>query len=284
MPIVEVNFEEVKQNLIESTKEYKQLIVTEETLSICKGHQKDLAGLRIKIDNYRKNVKKELSKPITEFEDKMKILVALVEDAEQPLKDGIQVFDDKKREEKKQTALQIIAEVVEKHGIKEKYSSQLTVVDKYMNLTAKTSEVKEDVEQRAFILIGQQQKEEEMLEIIQDTITNVNKTIKKQVDISSVQWMINKDMPTREIIQSINSLAKQIWEAENPKPVEPVVEVSAQPIQEVTQSPITEVKADTDLYYVEMRVVATKESIAELGQWLRDKNYNYTVSKKGLVE
>ena len=53
--------------------------------------------MRIKIDTYRKDKKKELSKPIAVFEDQCKDLISLIEKAEQPIKDGIKVFDDEKK-------------------------------------------------------------------------------------------------------------------------------------------------------------------------------------------
>ena len=97
MPVIEVNFEEVKKALAETLTKYENIVVTEETLSGCKATQKELAGVRTKIDTYRKDKKKALSEPIIAFENQCKELIALIEKAEQPIKDGIKVFDDKKK-------------------------------------------------------------------------------------------------------------------------------------------------------------------------------------------
>jgi hypothetical protein len=291
LPVITFNFEEMKEALRIRLAEYKGLIVTDENLSICKAQQKDLAGMRIKIDTYRKDTKKEMSKPIVEFEDKCNQLVKLVEEAEKPLKEGIQVFDDKKRDEKRKHAEGIIQATIEQHGLTEKYAKQLTVLDKYTLLGAKASEVRDDVEQRVFILLGEQSKEKEMLEIIQDAIDNANKTIKKQVDISSIQWMINRGMSTREIIQSINSLAKQIWEAENPAPapepvVEPITETYMWKAGATPEAPkaAEPVKDDEPLYYVELRFVSTFDGIGKLSALLKANDIEYTVVKKGKVD
>jgi cell division septation protein DedD len=278
-PVIEINFDEIKNNLKESVQEYSNLVVTDTTLPMCKAKQKELAGIRIKIDNYRKEVKKEMSKPIDEFESKCKQLIGLVEEAEKPLKEGIQVFDDKKREEKRQIALSIIKAAIEHHGLKPKYAEQLSVLDKYTNLTSKASEVKEDVEQRVFILMGEQKKEEEMLEIIQDTIDTVNKTIKTPLSMADFQRLIDRGISPKDVIAEVNSRAEQIRKAENPPPEPTVQQAPPQP------EPAKEVAKEPDaMYFVELRVTGTKLDIANLGQYLRGNGYTYSLIKQGRVE
>ena len=65
VPIIKTNFEEVKENLIVNLERYKGIIVTDETLKDCKATQKDLAGLRAKIDKYRKETKSDRIYPRT---------------------------------------------------------------------------------------------------------------------------------------------------------------------------------------------------------------------------
>ena len=160
MPVIQINFEELKENLTASLKKYKNMVVTAETLPACKAQKKELASLRTKVDNYRKTKKKELSEPITAFEAQCKELIALISDAEKPLEEGIQVFDDKKRDAKRNFAQGAILEVVKELGLTEKYAIQLTVLDKYCNLTAKEIDVRNDIEQRGLVLQGEQKKEE----------------------------------------------------------------------------------------------------------------------------
>ena len=62
LPIILMNFNEVKSSLEDTMDKYRGIIVTEENLKKCKTTQKDLAKLRRGIDEYRKNVKKEIEK------------------------------------------------------------------------------------------------------------------------------------------------------------------------------------------------------------------------------
>jgi len=282
LPVITSNFEEVKASLMETISKYQGIIVTEDGLQDCKATQKELAGIRVKIDNYRKEVKKEMSKPIDDFESNCKALIKLVEDAEKPIKDGIAVFDTKKKEEKKEKALSIISEVVQALQLNEKYAKQLTVIDKYCNLTAKASDVKTDVEQRALLLLNEQNKEAEMLEILKDTVEHANKELKTPMKLEDFKNLLDMNMPTGKIINEINKRAEMIKEAEKPKP-EPKEEPKVEPVIPVEVKKETPVHAEVeeDKFFVVLRVVGNKSEIAELGQYLQ--KFNYTKINSGKV-
>ena len=268
LPVIRINFETLKAELTERLKNYAGIVVTEKTLQGCKATKKELAGLRTKIDTYRKDKKKALSAPITFFEEQCKDLIALIEKAEAPIKEGIKVFDDKKRNGKRDIAIKIITEVAESIGLLPKYAERIEVSEKYCNLTATDLDVRCDVQARAMTLRVEQDREAELLEIINDNIENANKTINRKIDISSVQWMINKAMPTKEIIQSINSLAKNIFEAEHPEPkVEPKIE---------PQTEETKVE-EQPMYSVTYRITGKKQELLRVSQFLKENRLPYEV-------
>ena len=284
VPVIEINFEEVKKGLTETLQEYKNYVVTDENLSLCKATQKKLAGLRTNIDTYRKDKEKVLSAPITEFENQCKELISLVEQAEQPIKDGIKVFDDMKREEKRQTALEVIKEVIAEIGLNEKYASRLDVADKYCNLTAKRSEVKTDVEQRAFALKMDQDREQELLEIIQDTIDTENQRINKKLQLADFNRLIQMNVPTKDILQEVKQRANAIYEAENPKPVEEV-----EPIPEPIQVPVkedikvVEVEEVKEMCFAVYRITGELAQLRKVSEFLKANNITYKVENQGML-
>lgn len=302
LPVVEFNFEEIKESLRESMIQYSNLVVTDETLSMCKQQQKDLAGIRTKIETYRKDTKKEMEKPIKDFEDKCKQLVSLVEEAEKPLKEGIQVFDDKKREEKRQIAEKLIAGILIEKNLMQKYAVQLTVLDKYTNLTAKTKDVAADIEQRALVLLEQQNRELEMLEIIKDAIENANKMINAKISLEDFQRLINQGTPTKEILSEINSRAERIKKSEIaaeelrikkeqekarlaelekerlPEPLELVAESKQETTQETSTTPpaLEKVeKVSEDYFVVEIKITETRANMTKIGDFLKSNGFNY---------
>ena len=212
---ITINFEELKATLVKKLEEYKTLVVTEETLGGSKAAQKELSSMRTTIDNYRKSKKKELEAPIKSFEDQCKELIALIAEAETPLKDAINVYDDMKRDEKKKQAEEIIKEAIDVNGLYGKYADCLNVIDKYMNLTCTKKSVVEDVQARAAVLKQQQNSEEERFATIRTAIENENSRLHSKLSISDFSFIINSGADLGRVITEIKNHADRIYEAEN---------------------------------------------------------------------
>ena len=281
LPVIQINFEEMKSALTETLKNYQGIIVTEESLSSCKTTQKELASARVKIDNYRKDKKKILSKPITDFENQCKELITLVETAEQPIKDGISVFDNLKRDEKRKIAEKLIQEVIEEQELNEKYGSQLSVVDKYCNLTAKEKEVKDDLTARAMTLRVEQDREAELIDIIKDTIESENEKINTKLSFIDFQRYIDRGVTTKEILQEIKTRAETIFRAENPPKV--VEQANIPQPQEVTPKPIVVPVHENKTYFAEYRIVGSIERLKSVSKFLQDNGIKYTTGEQGEI-
>lgn len=273
MPVIQINFDEIKRGLTETLTKYQGIVVTEQTLSGCKATQKELAGIRNKIDTYRKEKSKELSKPIKAFEEQCKDLIQMIEEAEQPIKDGIKVFDDARREEKRQQAQEIIDNAIALFNLNEVYACQLTILDSYMNLTAKLGDVKEDIEQRAFSLSIQQNRDEEIRAIIQATIDIENQRLKTKMTIDDYKTIVTRaGLSTVEILDEIHKRADQIYKAENSD-------------QEVLESLYTNEIYDVDqnIYFAIYKVVGKHQDLTRLSAFLKQNKYSYEVLDQGEV-
>lgn len=283
IPVIKINYEDLKNELDKSLEEYKGLVVTDDTLSGCKKAQKELASLRTMVDTYRKDKKKELSAPITVFENQCKELVKMIEAVEAPIKDGIKVFDDMKREEKKAVAEQIIEEVANNIGLNDKYKKQLTVIDKYMNLTTTKKAVQEDVETRAFALKVEQDREEERLSIINSVIDSENKRINTKLDISQFQSLINIGRSTSEIIEEVKNRASLIYEAEN-KPKETPVETKFEEPEE-PEKPTDEPKKEDvqKMFTATFKVVGSADELRSVSGFLKTHDITYEVLEQKAV-
>lgn len=293
LPVIQINFKEMKAALEETLTEYDGIVVTEQSLSTCKGKQRDLASLRVKIDNYRKDKKKELSRPIKAFEDQCKELISLIEKAEQPIKDGIKIFDDKKRDSKRLQAIELAKEVAEEYGLNEKYADRLEILDKYCNLTAKSNEVREDLIAKAMTLKVEQDRETELIEIIKDTIASENEKINHKMRFEDFEKYINRGMTAREVIGEIKERASNIWFAENPPEPEPIPEPEIPEIvPEIIPAPEPEpiqqaepikpiVPEESETYYAVYRIVGELEELRSVSKFLKESNIQYTVTDQG---
>ncbi len=295
LPVIKINFNEMKTALKDILTEYKGIVVTEQSLSTCKAKQKDLAGLRVKIDNYRKDKKKDLSKPITEFENQCKELIGLIEQAEQPIKEGIKVFDDQKRDLKRNQAIELAKEVASEYGLNEKYADRLEILDKYCNLTAKSNEVKEDLISKAMTLKVEQDREEELIDIIKDVIDSENERINRKMKFEDFKRYIDRGMSAKDVIAEIKLSASRIYEAENPPipettpepeqniasetKTEPIPEPAKEPIYEPMFEPVQE----EPTYYAVYRITGKHGQLLRVSKFLKDNEINYTVMDDGEI-
>ena len=276
-PVIAINYEDLEAELKLQLKYYSGLVVTEETLAGSKSAQKELASLRVKIDTYRKEKKRELETPIKEFEEKCKKLISLIETVEKPIKDGIQYFDDQKREEKRQIALQLAAKVAEAAGLNVKYAAKLDVLEKYMNLTATVKGVTEDLETRAFALKVEQDREEERLEIIHSVLKSENSRLRTPLTLDFVKYELEKEVPTSVIIEKIKAQAALIYEAEN-KPVEPPKEAEPTPEPPKEEKPVNEPQAQPEKQYTAtIKMVGSLEELRSVSAYLKANKVTYEV-------
>ena len=298
LPVITMNFEEVKASLVENMEKYKGIIVTEESLKDCKATQKDLAGLRNKLDSYRKDVKKEMEKPIKAFESDCKELIGLIAEVEAPIKSGILEFDNKRKEEKRKFADIKIFEICQKLNLEKKYADQLTVLDKYLNLSASAKSVVEDIEQRAEALKQQQNMDKVRAEMvkanIESALETVNLTLKTPLEYKDFEKYLTLGWDGPRIVREINERAAQIRQAEKAAEEMATKRIEEEKQKEEVQIPMDlkpkapevpkEVKEDEPRFYVDVYVESDYERIQALSKYLQANGYKYEVHKKGKVK
>lgn len=160
------NNEEVKMQLSSKLESMKNLVVTEENLKESQSLQKDLASLRIQIDSQRKRIKKELQKPVDEFDAACKELLAIVTEVEHPLKRQIEAFEESDRAARADRIKDKIAVKQAKWNLPEKYFLQVSVKDKWLNKTAKDKDIDAELDEMFSVLAAKAEGEKNDKEAI----------------------------------------------------------------------------------------------------------------------
>ena len=289
-PIV-VDFTALKNRLVVTLEDYKNIAVTEETLSIAKKKQKEMASMRSQLDDFRKTVKRAYTEPLEMFESQIKSLIQLVNDTEKILKDDIQVFDDKRREEKKRLAELIIDELVGEYGLNEKYAGQIELKKKYMNLTAKEADIRADVEAQVMSLKQQQDNEESIKKTIVNAVEMQNKGITAKL-IPDVYISLIGKLPTDEIIDRILKRGEEIQtmerEAEHRKSVREAVsrpesEEKTEQEEQVQKQEKTHENGNQDIYRVTYTLTGTAEQMQSVSKFLKDNGITYKVEMQVII-
>lgn len=112
---IETNFEEIEKNLKITLANYKGIVVTEDTLKESKKDVAELRKLKTSIDNEKKAIKKAWNEPYTEFENKCKELMTLVDEPIAEINNQVVKFEAKQIEEKKQHLNGLYLENVEEY-------------------------------------------------------------------------------------------------------------------------------------------------------------------------
>jgi hypothetical protein len=157
----EWNYEPAKAFVAESIKQYVGLVVSETNLADMEKTQKEIAGLRIRLQKFRLSVKKEMEKPYESFELQVKELAGLIDSAEKPIKDQLQKYEDKRVEDKRTECQGLIVSVAAELGLEEKYRNQIVIDDKWINRGSKIKAIKEDIQMRAVYFLDQQKADKE---------------------------------------------------------------------------------------------------------------------------
>lgn len=289
-PVV-MNYSDMRERLTATLEQYNGIQVTAETLKSCKDKQKEIAGLRNQLDDFRKQVKKKYTEPLQIFEDQIKIMIGMVKEVEEPLKAGIQEFDDLRRAEKKEQAEKIIAELIAEYELNDKFARQIEFKKSYMNLTAKESEVRTDVDAQCMLLKQQQDNEESIKRTIINAVEVQNKGIVAKL-VPDVYISLIGKIPTDEIIDRILKRGEEIWrmesEAEKKKASQESTrdsENEEKPEQEeqVQKQKKTPENVNKDIYKVVYVITGNAEQMQSVSKFLKDNNINYSVESQFII-
>lgn len=272
VPVIHINYEQVKNGLMATLHQYTGIVVSEQNLQLCKSMQRELAGIRSKIDNYRKEKKKELSAPITAFESQCKELISMVEEAEKPIKEGIKVYDDQRREKKKKVAESIREEVIEQVGLESGYANRLGIVDKYFQLTATESDVRQSLLADAMQLKAEQDANREKIDMIRDIVNHENQKINHKLKLEDFEKLLEDGMSASSVIHQVYQRSREIYAAEN----------ANNAVKEEADAPVP---SETDpMCYCTYKVVAPLSALRGVSKYMQSHSLSYTVVEQGMVE
>lgn len=106
------NFDELKAELTAQLERYNGLIITEDTIKAGKDDRAKLNKLKTAIDTRRKEIKKQWNEPYTNFEGKIKEVLALIEAPIQAIDSQLNRYEEERKAEKKDVIYELYHEIV----------------------------------------------------------------------------------------------------------------------------------------------------------------------------
>lgn len=240
---IEFNYEELKQELTANLGRYESMIYSEDNIKSAKEDRANLNKLSKALDERRKEIKKDFMKPYTEFEEKIKDLITLVDKTSKKVDSQVKFYEDKTKQEKKDIIKAIYDENIGE--LKKLVSFEKLFKDKWLNVSESLSKVSQ-----------------ELMEEIE--------RIKQEY--GTLQKVIAGD-PSEEQLKmfffSILSLERTLAQKE-------IVEAERQKLKEIEASNRQVTKtADNELKELKFRVLATNKQLKLLSEFLINNNIKY---------
>lgn len=97
---VDFNFEQLKVELKGNLEKYQNMVVTEENTKEAKGDRAKLNALKNSMDAKRKEIKKEWNVPYIAFEDKVKVLIGMIDEPIKTIDKQVKGYEEEVKKEK----------------------------------------------------------------------------------------------------------------------------------------------------------------------------------------
>lgn len=142
--VIGFNFDELKAELTARLDYYNSLVVTEDTIKESKAERAKLSKLREAVEAKRKEVKRDYMAPYTDFESKVKELVAIIDAPIAAIDGQLKAFDDLRREDKR-AEIRKAYETIVPADIQAIVPLERIFDPKWLNVTVKTKAVEAEL-------------------------------------------------------------------------------------------------------------------------------------------
>lgn len=113
---IDWNFDELKKEITKKAEMYNSLVYTDETIKEAKNDRAKLNKFIKALEDKRKDVKKMMLEPYTQFESQVKELVSLISNANNNIDSQVKSYEQKKRDEKLEKVREIYDKAMSVEG------------------------------------------------------------------------------------------------------------------------------------------------------------------------
>lgn len=259
--IINWNYKDIKDNLSKFLEKYENYVVQEQTLTDDKKTRAELNKISKNIDDFRKVVKVEISKPIKIFEDQCNELSEMVDDVSNKIDSKVKEFETIKKEEKRKEAQEIIKEICKNSELPEEYIKKIEFKENFTNLSITKKQISDDILLQIDTLKNEYKQFLENSEVIKIAIENANKDITTKLFADDCISQLSF-RPVSEIVSIISSRVDTIKN-----------EVKKE--SDVIIQKVEEPKKEEELLTVSLEITATKTQFNGLKEFLTINKIKY---------
>jgi len=284
---IDFNYKQAEQYLEGLIGDMKGWVIQEADLAFAKDTLADLNKLSKNVEDFRKKHKKEMEKPIKEFEAKCKALVSKVDEVYKPLKLQYEGFEEKRKEAKKQEVLTLISEMKQDAGLEAEYTNKIEFKEKYLNKTESIKAIKEDLEQQFVELFKQKSDYENKVETIKTIceMHNIKNNLSVELDFNNFLHLevaaakIKIEESAKRAAEREKEAIERIKRQEEEKANQKAAETISKVVEDVQKFvPVEDSKEEKeDIYYI--KVKTTDNKIKALESYMKEYDIQYFIKK-----
>lgn len=253
---LEINFDELKEQLDFQLERFKGFVVTENNIPEAKDTRARLNKVEKQLDDRRKEFKKEIMKPYTVVEEKIKILTGMISDVTNVIDTQLKTFEEKEKEIKKNEVINLwLAKDYKKVSLEQIWS------EKWLNKTVTLKQVEKEIDENIVKIESDLNSIQVLVVDDEEKVLALQSKYLVSLDLQRVLYDYQQEEERKKFLSSVK---QNVVEDE---PVRDSVNIQE---KEATQT-----EEDKPTYLLQFEVVGTEDEIMKLSQFLKANNYKY---------
>ena len=285
---IDWNFEELKKEITEKAEMYGSLVYTDENIKEAKADRAKLNKFIKVLEDKRKDVKKMMLEPYTQFESQVKELVSIIGEANDNIASQVKAYTEKLREEKREKVKEIYDKAMSvegAEGIAEILTFDRVFKESFLNSSTTFKSIVNEIEDlrdrvRHDLEVINADTEEYQFEMKQAYLKNLDMTeaisvkqqfeenARKKAEYEAKRKAEMEERKAREEAeaQKVVQAGKQVVEEQQSEETQQEVETT-----KTVEATITEERKFT----VSFKVHGTQKQLRELKEFLTSNNIEY---------
>ncbi|WP_303001248.1 DUF1351 domain-containing protein [uncultured Eubacterium sp.] len=285
---IDWNFEELKKEITEKAEMYGSLVYTDENIKEAKADRAKLNKFIKVLEDKRKDVKKMMLEPYTQFESQVKELVSIIGEANDNIASQVKAYTEKLREEKREKVKEIYDKAMSvegAEGIAEILTFDRVFKESFLNSSTTFKSIVNEIEDlrdrvRHDLEVINADTGEHQFEMKQSYLKNLDMTeaisvkqqfeenARKKAEYEAKRKAEMEERKAREEAeaQKVVQAGKQVVVEQQPEETQQEVEAT-----KVVEATVTEERKFT----VSFKVYGTQKQLRELKEFLTSNNIEY---------
>lgn len=248
--VIEFNYEDLQKWITEQVEKYQGLTYTDETIKNAKEDRAALNKFKERIDAARKDVKKRYLEPYNNFEEKVKNLLALIEEPTTAIDTQVKAYEEKKKAEKKTQIEEYFAAVI---GDLSKFLTLEKIFNqKWLNASVSIKNVQTEIDQ--------------IIEKVKFDLQTI-KNLKSEWELTLIDAYLN----TLDIAAALREKTRLEERKE-------ALEQTKEPVQQEPKAEPVETPCEPEpvkIYNRKFWVKGTADQLRALGQYMKENDIEY---------